>query len=393
MPPLAQPPSWLDRVSKWARLHRRSVDAAISVGLLLLVITSITTVTFVALQRAADQSRQRAEDNFHEALRAVEHFGVQLPEELAQISGAERVHREFLTEALAYYQRFASQQTGDESLREEIALSHSKIGTLQDRAGARAEALQSHRKALELFTRLQQTEPQNVDHQRHLGLCQNNLGQLYSEMGDTTAARLAFDEALRWQQSLVKVSADATYRADLALTQNNLALLLYKAGEPEPAVKLMNEAIRSQRELANERQDRRDDLDRLTMFYLNMSGMLTDTDPELARGWSESSLKVCQQLTEIDPDSPVHLQRLASVSNQLGMLQSKAGQLAEALNSHRSAQQIFQQLHATAPLQKEYRADLALTWNSLGTTLELQRDHARAATCFEHAIKLQAGLV
>ena len=76
MPPIAQPPSWLDRVSKWARRHRRSVASAIAVGLVLLVVLSITTVTVVALQRAADQSRRRAEDNFREAMQAVEHFGM-----------------------------------------------------------------------------------------------------------------------------------------------------------------------------------------------------------------------------------------------------------------------------------------------------------------------------
>ncbi|MCA9152621.1 MAG: tetratricopeptide repeat protein, partial [Planctomycetales bacterium] len=267
-----------------------------------------------------------------------------------------------------------------------------KIGTLQERGGDRTAALQSHRKALELFTALQQTEPLNIEHQRHLGLCQNNLGQIYSETGDLTAARAAFDAALAWQEALVAADADPVYRSDLALTQNNLALLNFKMGQSQQAILLLEQAIRTQRELIRQRSERRDDVAQLGTFYLNLSGMLAETQPELARQWSEEALFEFQRLNELEPASPAHLRRIASVLNQLGMLQSRAGQYKDAVESHRKAQQILQQLHTAAPLETDYRADLALTWNSLGSILNQLRDFPAAAACFEQAVQLQAGL-
>jgi hypothetical protein len=90
-----------------------------------------------AAYEAEAQQRARAEENFHQARRAVDFF-IEIGEQ--ELADRPLVRRKLLEAALAYYQDFIKQHDDDPSIQAELIASHVRVAGILTELGARAGA-------------------------------------------------------------------------------------------------------------------------------------------------------------------------------------------------------------------------------------------------------------
>ena len=351
-PTVAQPPTISERTSKWARRHKRVVGVA--AGICLCAVLGFALSTFLIAREKANTEHNflRAEKHLSRAHDAVDRFGTQLAERLLAVPGAGQVRRELLLDTLGYYQEFVAEAANDPTLQDDLALIYSKIGTLTDQIGSAEEAIHAHEKALGLFRKLVKAEPHNMEYQRSLAMCQNNLALTLRRAGRVAEARAAHGEAIAIQQGLAHDSEAIEALGDLALSYANLGLLLTDTSEMESASESFREAIRLQeRLLANDSSDP-DTLRKLAASYNNLSAVYLTTDPAKAADCYEVALTHQQRAVAANQNTLQLQSDWALTYNNRAAMQSRIGDFANAAASYEQAIAIQQRLVAVAPAQK-----------------------------------------
>jgi eukaryotic-like serine/threonine-protein kinase len=393
-PTIARPPTIPDRLVKWARRHKRVVAAATAVGLFALVGLAASTMLITREKFRAEQSYQRAEKHFREAQDAVDRFGVQLAERLADVPGADQVRRELLQQTLQYYRQFVAQAKEDPTLRADLALTYSKIGMLAGEIGSGEEAIESHRQAIALLEQLAADHPRQSDYRRHLAVCRNNLALALRRSGQTDGARRAYDDAIRLQQELVAQAGGAEeYLGELAISHNNLGLLQTETGEAKNAEASFREAIRRQEQLLKLAPQNPEYLRNLAASLNNLSALYAADQPARAAELYQQVLAYQTQAAAAQPDDLKHPSDLALTYNNLGAVQSRMEQLNDAAASYQHAIEIQRELVRTASSQAGYRRDLGVSYNNLGLTQSKLQQASAAEHCFRQALELHEALV
>jgi serine/threonine protein kinase/tetratricopeptide (TPR) repeat protein len=143
-PVLACPPSPVYRFRKFARRNKAVLAAATVVGLLLVCgVAGLAVSNFLIAQKEQEAVRQREDARAQRRLarRAVDKMFTQVAEKwLAKRAGLEPLQREFLEEALAFYQEFAKEQSTDPDARLDIALAQNRVARIQGVLGDSAQA-------------------------------------------------------------------------------------------------------------------------------------------------------------------------------------------------------------------------------------------------------------
>ena len=273
-PTLAKPPTIPERLGKWTMRHTRFVATAAGVCLLALIGMAVSTLLIAREKYRSEQNYARAEKHFREAQEAVDCLGARLAERLAEVPGAEQVRKDLLRETLRYYSNFVAQAKDNPSLRADLAMTYSKIGTLTAEIGSIDEAIRAHQSAIRLFERLAADDPQKLEYRRHVAVSQNNLALLLSRAGRTEEARRAYGEAIRLQQELAEHSGrSAPDLNDLALSHSNLGLLQSQTGDAAGAEASFREAIATEKRLLEAEPDNPDRLRNLAASLNNLGAL------------------------------------------------------------------------------------------------------------------------
>ncbi|HUG67968.1 MAG TPA: serine/threonine-protein kinase [Pirellulaceae bacterium] len=392
-PTVAQPPTISERTSKWARRHKRVVGVA--AGICLCAVLGFALSTFLIAREKANTEHNflRAEKHLSRAHDAVDRFGSQLAERLLAVPGAGQVRRELLLDTLGYYQEFVAEAANDPTLQDDLALIYSKIGTLTDEIGSADEAIHAHEKALGLFRRLVEAEPNKTEYQRSLAMCQNNLALTLRRAGRVAEARAAYREAIAIQQGLAHKSGAREALGDLALSYTNLGLLLTDTSELESASDSFREAIRLQEQLLADDSSEPDTLRKLAASYNNLSAVYLTSDPAKAAECYEVALTHQQRAVAANPDALQLQSDWALTYNNRAAMQSRMDDFSNAAGSYEQAIAIQQRLVAVAPAQKTYRGDLAVSYNNRGLMQSKLGKPADAEQSFVSALELQRTLV
>ena len=388
-PTVARPPSLIDRMTRWSRRHFRVVSTTAAVGLVLTCVFAVSTLLVTSARIESEASLDKAEQHLRDTRKAVEYFAIRVPELLKDVPGGTRAHLSFLQECKPYYQMFLEQSVGDPTLQAEAALWHSKLATINDRLGQREEAIAEHQLALSLFSELAREAPDNLEYERNIGLCQNNLGQILSESRHDEEAQTAFQDALKRQRQLVKRSDDAIHRADLARTQNNYALFLAGADRHSLAQQSFEASIEEQQKLVAEDPQNPAKLQHLATYYQNLSRLLAPAEPAQAVSYCEDAIQAYTALVSTAPTSAEYQNALALAYHSMGVINNQLDKHAAAQSAFEASAKILNKLHRAAPYVKSYTADLALTLNDLGRIYHTSSTEKRSQEAFAKALSLQ----
>jgi len=393
-PTVARPPTLPERVGKWARRHRRFVAAAGGVGVCAVLGMAVSMVLIAQEKARAEHNSQRAEHYFRQSRETVDRLGARLAETLSDVPGAAHVRRELLQETLGYYQDFAQQAQRDPALRADLAMTYSKIGTLNGELGKTDDALAAHRNALRLCEQLAAEHPLQADDRARAAVCRNNLALALRSAGRATDARQACEEAIRLQQQLVQSPRRNDHDlSDLAVSYNNLGLLQSDTGEVARAEASFRQAIQLQEGLLAAGPDNPQRLRNLAASLNSLSKLYLNGQPARAVELCQRALAYQTKAAQLRPSDVQCQSDLGLTYNNLGVAQSNTAQLAAAVASYQKAIEIRWNLVRRAPSQTSYQRDLAVSYNNLGLAQSKQGQLADAQRSFHKAMELQELLV
>jgi serine/threonine protein kinase/Tfp pilus assembly protein PilF len=395
-PTRARRATLLDRSTRWARRHRRTVATAV----LLLVVVSVGSIVSTVMLSGEQQRTQaalaesqtnldRAETNYRVARGVVDSLISQHAQKLAEIPGAEQARAELLHASLGYYELFIEQASDDSTLRSDLAITYTKVGVVKEQIGSIGEAIEAYRTAAELFERSIQSDPSQPAPRRDLARCLNNWALLLGRAGKTDAAEREFLNALRLQTQLIAEGnhdddeSDPLY--DLALTHNNLGLLYSQTERTKEAQDAFDRALDLQTKLVENQPDDRGRLASLAATYNNLSYLQRANDVEAARRANQRAVGILEKLHETYPQAARYQNELAICYSNLGALEAQVGQHAGAGSSYTKAISLQDQLRRKAPGVVRYRRELAVSYNNLGRVLTKAKQLDDAEVAFHSA--------
>ena len=407
-PILARPLPLSARVEKWARRHRKTVVASL-LSLSLALIGVVFSLVMIASERAkkdvayqaARQSQLEAEKNLRRAEaklrqnRDVLGFGTRVNEMLASdLPGAEGVRRKLLAEMLPYYRDFAREAAHDPSLQTDLALTYFKIGQLSEQVGSLQDAEQAYRDAQVIYQQLVNSQPDDLQHQRSLFICSNNLGEVLQKRGDLIGAQRELERAAAGQTKLLaNTAAVAEVRPELATTQVNLGLLRSQKNDRVHAIDHYQVAIEIQESIRQADPENEANLNSLAGTYNNLSSLYLPAQPAVARQWVERAIALQLALVKEHPGRRNYQSDLAASFNNLGAIHARMSRWGDAETCFRDAITIQERLTKIAPHMNSYLRDLAGSYNNLGMTQTNAKNFAAAEQSYGQALELQQELI
>ena len=389
-PILARRPSVVDRISKWTSRHRGPVIAAGVVVLIGLAVALVAAARFARqgeeLKMALEQSKAR----YRQTREVLDHFGFLAAERLRGVAGAEAIREELVRDLLDYYEEFAVTASQDPELREDLATTHFRAGTIIEELGARDAALDAFHRARELFARLAaEAEGKRRDEfEFQLGLCHNNIGLLLAEMNEDGAAR-HYQLATTQHRALIGRHSGA--RRELANAIANFGLYLAATDRSLDAQDKLEHSLRILESLADGGEE--DDEVQLSraMTLNNLAFFVQDSDLDQALSYNQRAIEILR--SNIKSPAPASRRSLATSLNNQAALLARHQRFEEALTLYREALAIYRGLVDQAPLVTSYTEELAITYNNFGRLLAKHGNRQDARKALERAEELLLVLI
>jgi tetratricopeptide (TPR) repeat protein len=382
---LARPPSPLDQISRWCAKHRKLVAAATLLGIALTIGSMLMAMVILAQKRDADVNRERAKQSASHARNAVDRLGAQVAELLADIPSAIFVRKQLLEETLSYYENFVASSGDDPTLRQDLASTHDKIGSLLLEIGNIPKAIRAFEAADAILAELESKDPNNPSIWFKRSVCENNLGRALQLDGQTQRAASLFIQGLERQKRILSES-EIDVRLALATTENNLGLLLAEIDSAQEATKYFQQAI--ERLEAIEPTGTR-----MAFAQTNLANALIARSPEQAARHAERSVRILSKQLESQPN---HIKFSIDKSRSLGILGTsliRQEKFSDAIVAFEEAVELVRRLATLSPSDETLQQELAIEYSQLGLAYASAGQMQRASATLQQAVELQNSLV
>jgi eukaryotic-like serine/threonine-protein kinase len=373
-PTRARRPGLIDRAGRWAKRHRWIVSTA-ACGLVLLSLVSAVGVALLTREKARTaaalvQSEKNAEalsDSYREARGVVNQLGMRLADALAEVPGAEEVRRDAMKRTLGYYQKFAANAANDPKSRNELAIAHFQSGKIINKLGASSDAISEYLSSIKILDALSTESSKSDEVKSQLALAHNDVALIYTASGDLAAARDHYTAAIDIQNCLVNANLkNRTYASQLAETQGNFGVLLDQTGVSGEAERMLRAAISGLRDLVRTEPTNSSHVRNLAITCNNLSYVLRKSDVKESAAVATEAVTLLKKLTADYPKESHFQDDLALCSNNLAAIESYRERTAEAIDWHKTAIAIQEQLVRKAPAVVRHRSELATSLNNLG---------------------------
>jgi serine/threonine-protein kinase len=256
----ARPLGLLGRGWRWCR--RRPLVAGLAAGLVAVFLAGFAGV-FSQWRRAethlaaSREEHQRAEENFREALDAVNRFYTQVSESrLLNEPGMQPLRRDLLATAREYFERFARERRDDPALQIELGRALVRLGHIVWLIDSPEKAQGYYEQALEVQERLAAENPGDFDRQAELAQTLNSLGNACTETSQFERATAFRRRGLSLSQRLAdEYPGRPEGWANLGRLNNNLGLLDHGCGREAEAEAEYRRAIAAWSKLAEDHPD------------------------------------------------------------------------------------------------------------------------------------------
>jgi len=394
----ARPISTPQRIIRWCGRNRlvSTLIASTSTFLILALVASI-----VGYVRTAAALRE-AEAGYREARRTVDEFFTQVSEDdLLNQPGMQPLRRELLEQALEYYRRFALQRGDDPALRDELALTHFRVGRITEMLDSPEAALPSYQLALSIQRELLEQTPDDPHHLAEIGDTLSAMGRILSQSDQLDRAREVHEEATEIRAKLQATDpSNAEFLRKLASSHMNLALVEKMAGNVKPARTQFQQAQQLRLEGLELRPGdpliRRD----LGMGYYNLATlapqMLSGDDHkcwEDAQENFQKSIDIFAGLLNDDPDDLANRHRLVLSCWLLAGVKCELEDWSAALALYQRAITQMQSLADSNPKVPRYQSSLAGLYMDLGDFWRERENPEKATDSFSSAVAILRKLV
>ncbi len=399
----ARRPTPVQRLRKWLRRHTRAVLVSLLTAAVVLL---GAVVSLVLSNRAIDQARREATHQRDDARaqrqvarQAVDRMYTEVAEKwLAQQPQLEPLQREFLEQALRFYQAFAEEPGADPELRLAAADAYRRVGAIQAKLGEFPAAEEAIGQANAMLERLADDMPSEPRRRAALAASHTELGYLLTKMNRFEEAEEQFQKSLVLRKKLVADYPDvADYRRDLAAGHAGLANVQVCEGlgpeavegyrqalallrslpadlagtvqcrldqgryhrdlgcalaldrRPKEAVLAASEAVALLDKIATEHPNGPRARHELGVALLWLSDRLAATQPREAETALRRALVIEEKLTTDFPAAADFKGVVARCHSRLGLLLKSGGRVPEAEEEFNEALLLYQKLVASFP--------------------------------------------
>ena len=165
---------WTSRVLRWARRHKTMVSAAAALLVTATTALAVSTVLISQEKTEAETQGQQARHAVHMLTKVADiGFDDQL----------DPLQKEFLEEALQYYEQFTSRVAHDPGVRLEHGRVYQQMGDIQRKLGRLPESKQAYKKAIAILEPLATHASAGAEPKRALARTRTLLGDFLTRTG------------------------------------------------------------------------------------------------------------------------------------------------------------------------------------------------------------------
>jgi serine/threonine protein kinase len=396
----ARRPSVVERAVKWSRRHAGWVSAsavvlALAVGGLAVGIVRVSreqTITRLALKQADERTQL--------ARRAVDEMYSRFARDwLAKQPKLEPVQREFLEEALRFYEAFSRERARDSEARSETARAFQRVGDIRQKLHDFKGAESAYDAALPLMKSLASEFPKEAIYRDDVAKVENNLGVMLLAVGRTDDALACLRRSLEAKETLARDFPDEPkYLNEAAGSLSNLAVIVFRRGQVVEAEKLFRKAVDVREKhlaaMPSGTKEQASALDALAQtlgnlaLCFNMTGRARDAEEPARR-----SIGHARRVVNDAPSLPAPRVSLARCLNTLGIVLAGIGRESDAIEAIEESVSVWDQLATDSPTVPDFRAELGAALGNLGRSLNGSKRPREAVRHYERAIKVLAKVV
>ena len=367
---------WTHRVLRWARKNKSLVSAAAALLITAVIGFAISTVLVAGERNEAEAQGKQARAAV-QMLTKVKDIGFE--------DQLDPLQKEFLAEALQYYEQFTSRVAQDPAVRLEHGLVYQQMGDIQRKLGKLPESEQAYRKAIEILAPL----AAGPKPKRAVARTRSLLGDLLMRRGvDKSQIDPLYRQAVETQQTLVRApAATAEDRFWLGHSLRSQAEFLRLNGQFHQSKPVFDRALAvlgAARTADPKHAEIRNEL----ALTADARGLVNRDLGEIKASAQDfrTSLEALESLVAEFPTVPRFRESLAKVCNSLGILAQDTGDLAGAETYLRRELPFAERLTQDFPHRPEHQRELARTLYNLGITLLLQNRLVEAEPNLRRAV-------
>lgn len=387
---------WPERARRWARKHRTLVTTGIAaIGLLAAGLGALVWQSENA--RLAMVQKEKETANARDQAVEARNYARQTLDDMISdaTSGSLTTQKEispeqrrFLTNAIAYYEKFASEPGEDRQGRERLASAHARLGGIHRRLGDASRAAAIYDQAARQYRALTADFPDAAEYWFSLAGALGNIGNSLDGINQFQRAEASFREAAAIAEKLSGNSNDKLeYQQLLARTHNSLGVLCQRMGRRPDAETAYRTALRIRTELYARDPELRGLRTDLATSYSNF-GLLMHQMGRLkdAEDAHVASLALRKELLDQSPLDPDRRRDVARANFLLADALWPQRRQPDALNALTAARTALDELVIQYPLNPQYRMDLVRCHATLGRRRVLEGKPAEAEADLHLAI-------
>jgi eukaryotic-like serine/threonine-protein kinase len=388
----AKPPTVWEHAVKWSRRHTAIVGAALAILAVAVLALLVNSILLGREQRRTVAALKLAESRSRQARKAVDSMYTRVAEKwLFDQPGLTPLQREFLQEALAFYQEFARQQSEDPEAQIEAAVALRRVGDIDEELSNHEETERTYLQAIEILNDLVDRPHDNPRRREELSAVQLKLARLYHIDGRNPEAADRFTQALEIYQALAIQHPDRfEYQVGQARCLLGLGSTRWATGRSNEAERFYLRARQIFEPLAKRPEARTQTTEGLRGVNHNLGALYGG-----ARRYSEAehcwrrAVELSAQALRGSPMSPKQRHDHASDVGALAGALADQAKWLEAEKTLREAIRIQEPLAAELPERTEFREDLAASLNLLGRLLH----HLGQSTEEEEVLRRSIGIL
>jgi tetratricopeptide (TPR) repeat protein len=392
----ARRPTLLESAAKWARRHTAVVASALVILVMAVIGFGLATLLIWREQARTQRAYQAEAQLRRKSRKAVDEMYGQVAQQLLiEKPDMQKVRRDFLEKALAYYRDFTASPEDDPAARHEAARALLRIAEIERELGQYPEAEVVYRQAIPLLDDIAGHHPDEPTYREDLVSCYEKLGFVLSDTGRLQEGERSFRQGLALAERLAAdFPTQPRYQRRVADLCVNLSTLMYKYGR-FPEVEGLNRRARDllARVVDTFPHDARAKHGLATAIS-NLAGVHVDMGRrEEAEEGAREAIRLHQGIAAEHPDSVESRVNLAADYRHLGELLLDLGRPQEAEESIPKARSLAEKLlkeypHLVWPTEGIGAAD-----EILGRILKAEGRSGEAEQAFRRSLPIAERLV
>jgi tetratricopeptide (TPR) repeat protein len=320
---------------------------------------------------------------------------LQMGEELADHPFMERVRRNLLEQALAYYQDFLHERSSDPELRLKTAEAYRQVGHIHNLLGQHPLAVQDYEQSVALCRELAVQFPDVPLYRRRLAISHEMQGMSLHRLGRMPEAERTLRQALTVQEAVVAQCSEADDQHNLlGGILNNLALVLYPQERLKEARAFLERAIDHQ-QIALKINPHVPLYRTFLRNHHGLMGAVLWKSSELAdaeRSW-RAQVRLGDQLMQEFPNVRAHRAAQSDALKHLANLLAELRRTQDAEPLLRQALDLDRALAASFPAVPNYQNSFVDSQYNLARLLVQTNRRQEATQNLRQALQIQERLV